>query len=1225
MAELSPDSRQPGELGPTVQAGKLTGRYSPGRVMFAGRYRLVREIGSGGMGVVWLAEDIATGEKRALKLFTPEFLRAKGNQAEAEAEMGQRLDHENIVRTHGFMLGEEEGAIVMDYVDGENLWHLPDRERRKCYDPPEVLPWTEQICAALHYAHTRKPEKVIHRDVKPQNILRDKATGTVKLGDFGISRVVQETILATRGTLLPQDQAALGAYTIGFASPEQVNKISPGRVADDVFSVGATLYWLLTGTECYTFEADAPNAAFTTVSQRRRMRELDATKIPKHWDRTIAACLAPNPDQRPKSVADIPLMLVGKLQPPKMPTRPTNTPKGVLAALALVAIVLSGVAAWFFLGAQETGRVNGLLQRVDAAREEGDALAAHELLQPESALLAKHYTLKREWNALQNQDFDWKVAVSPPDASVIFPGDATAKLENGVVKGLKIGRHPVMISHPGYRTESFDLPVGGREGLRDRVELERLRGTLRVDFAPADPAVSWTVRTEKAEAPGDPVERTGKAPETLTELPSGRYAITIRRPGWPDFTRSLDVGAERMAEARHIFQEAVLTVMSRQAGAEISFQPVGTGAEPVPLGVIGSTGGEARSRPIPTGTYQVIGRLRDYPEQTRTVSLEETSPPVEFNWSLGRIRLSANLPGAEIFEDGKSLGRLEDLAQPLERVSGPRTFRAEVAGLVAVDLRVEVREDEVIEAPPFHFAFSRVTFEGGPGEAEVYEGTRRLGRGLPLTLPVRRAGDRVVFRVEAAGYEPREMEVATLTGGEVSLPVNLTRIPEGWVTVSDLPKGAEVVLREVGSNRELERAVVMAGGDWKSKAYRPPLQVRVEARHGGHAPADSGILAVNAGSGANWIPAMKPNAYKYRFLTEPTGVLVSVNGSVKGTTGDDGVYESEWVKDAPKVTYTLSKSGYIPAAVTLEGAIGEVAVPVVPVDVPRPGRITNPAILEALEGPRVAPKVMLERKKESFTNSLGMKFVSVPGTDILMSIWETRVRDYAAYAKANPGVSMEWRGEDVERRLQGPDYPVVNVSVKDANAFCLWLSRKDGRNYRLPSYQEICAADRELPVRITEDLEVLYIPRTRPSPPQKEVVKALNYSPENSVPIPDNGQGNTDSERTSNFQDYLPELAHLGSGERTGGTGDKATIDLQNYLPESSLHKSGDRPGKTRKEVETGMGYNRVGEGKANFFGIFDLEENVQEWSQSDWLLPELEGCRWFGFRCVIDLNESPK
>lgn len=95
-------------------------------------------------------------------------------------------------------------------------------------------------------------------------------------------------------------------------------------------------------------------------------------------------------------------------------------------------------------------------------------------------------------------------------------------------------------------------------------------------------------------------------------------------------------------------------------------------------------------------------------------------------------------------------------------------------------------------------------------------------------------------------------------------------------------------------------------------------------------------------------------------------------------------------------------------------------------------------------------------KDAPFVNSLGMKFVPVPGTDTLMCIHETRRKDYAAYAEAVPGVDATWKNPLVEGKplVQGDDHPVVEVSWQDASAFCEWLSKKEGRTYRLPTQRE---------------------------------------------------------------------------------------------------------------------------------------------------------------------------
>jgi len=104
------------------------------------------------------------------------------------------------------------------------------------------------------------------------------------------------------------------------------------------------------------------------------------------------------------------------------------------------------------------------------------------------------------------------------------------------------------------------------------------------------------------------------------------------------------------------------------------------------------------------------------------------------------------------------------------------------------------------------------------------------------------------------------------------------------------------------------------------------------------------------------------------------------------------------------------------------------------------------------------PGAALAPRAVPFVNSLGMRFVPVPGIDAWFSVWQTRVKDYAVYAKANRGVDRKWKGLECPLSgggyRQGPDHPVANVSWEDAKAFCDWLSQKEGRTYRLPTDHE---------------------------------------------------------------------------------------------------------------------------------------------------------------------------
>ncbi|HEU4338936.1 MAG TPA: protein kinase [Planctomycetota bacterium] len=203
-----------------------------------GAYRVGREVGRGGMAVVYDAEDLRTGERVALKVLKPGSALDKSNISRfySEIESLQKLDHPNVVRVFG--VGEAAGHhfYAMQFIDGKGL----DRMVNECkQDLRRAVAWIRDVARALHSAHDRG---IVHRDVKPGNILVDRQ-GRAFLTDFGLAlrdRAVRVTLSGT----------TLG--TPNFMSPEQArgerNKLDRRT---DVYSLGATLYNLSTGRVPY--------------------------------------------------------------------------------------------------------------------------------------------------------------------------------------------------------------------------------------------------------------------------------------------------------------------------------------------------------------------------------------------------------------------------------------------------------------------------------------------------------------------------------------------------------------------------------------------------------------------------------------------------------------------------------------------------------------------------------------------------------------------------------------------------------------------------------------------------------------------------------------------------------------------------------------------------------------------------------------------------------------
>src|SRR5437763_4875196 len=148
---------------------------------------LIKILGRGGMGIVWLARDEELERHVALK-FLPDLIiqdRALLNELKRETRRSLELTHKNIVRIYDFVHDERSACISMEYIDGETLSNLRAEKEQKGFEPNQIAGWTSQLCDALDYAHNHA--KIIHRDLKPANLMVNQR-GDLKVSDFGIAR-----------------------------------------------------------------------------------------------------------------------------------------------------------------------------------------------------------------------------------------------------------------------------------------------------------------------------------------------------------------------------------------------------------------------------------------------------------------------------------------------------------------------------------------------------------------------------------------------------------------------------------------------------------------------------------------------------------------------------------------------------------------------------------------------------------------------------------------------------------------------------------------------------------------------------------------------------------------------------------------------------------------------------------------------------------------------------
>jgi len=260
--------------------------------LIAGRYRLERRLGSGGMSTVHLALDQRLERYVAIKLLAehladdPAFV----SRFQREAQAAAKLIHPNIVQVFDSGLDEQSGQhfIVMEYIEGRSCAEIL---RDQGWVPvQEAVSIVEQACEGLHYAHRHG---VIHRDVKPGNLLRS-AEGQVKLADFGIAKAAEQSSITQVGSVLG---------TAAYLSPEQARGQDAGPQAD-IYALGVVAYQLISGRLPY--EASSLSELVLLQQERPppRLDALVAGVTPQLAD-AVETALALDPAQRFASAAEM--------------------------------------------------------------------------------------------------------------------------------------------------------------------------------------------------------------------------------------------------------------------------------------------------------------------------------------------------------------------------------------------------------------------------------------------------------------------------------------------------------------------------------------------------------------------------------------------------------------------------------------------------------------------------------------------------------------------------------------------------------------------------------------------------------------------------------------------------------------------------------------------------------------------------------------------------------
>lgn len=257
-----------------------------------GDFRILREVGRGGMGVVYEAQQISLNRRVALKILRHAIADRDAMQRfQREAETVANLQHSNIVPI--FAVGEQDGQhyFAMQFIEGQSLADLQTKAETPL-DPMDIADWGLQTAEALAYSHERD---IIHRDVKPSNLIRDEQ-GKVWLTDFGLAKRLDDVQLSMTGAILG---------TPRYMSPEQASSMRrPVDHRTDIYSLGATLYELATGRPL--FDADTPHRALGQIISDDPVapRTIRPT-LPRDLETIITRCISKQASDRYTNATDL--------------------------------------------------------------------------------------------------------------------------------------------------------------------------------------------------------------------------------------------------------------------------------------------------------------------------------------------------------------------------------------------------------------------------------------------------------------------------------------------------------------------------------------------------------------------------------------------------------------------------------------------------------------------------------------------------------------------------------------------------------------------------------------------------------------------------------------------------------------------------------------------------------------------------------------------------------
>ena len=1112
----------------------------------AGCYVLRQAVETVGGEVVWFAHDEVLGKNVSLH-FIPEAVRGEARAMDAlraEIKRARQLIHPHILRVYDLIEESDWAAISMDHFEGESLATLLRRKDGDVYEPAEVKGWLGILCQTVEDAHKIQ---LVHRDLSPANVLL-QGGANVTVARFGISRLIKDALARTRGIGEPEPGVA-------YMSPQQLDGERP-TPADDVYSLGVLLYEALTGEPPFSGKDVVPQIRRKvppSIAERRVELKHAAGSIPAAWEKAIASCLQKLPEERPKSMSDLAARL--SLERKGAETLVAEKPSTITVPATSVRREQSTTPAPL-LSNEQPPTPASLPQKSSSPPPTQQAATtavpmitadqppAPTVTQPEKELAA---TAEKRPDNVPSRRWADRVAERRSSAHAAPPVPERAVRQTPLAKEVDVT--PELEDVAPNTFASFEPPRRGSFPLTwvAAAALLIAVGVYGMFFSGVD-------RVEDAATDG-PLSGSTDVPSDLTVVANtdSSTGMTPEPAALPDVDQpSAAVDPVSPAEQGSSASAPVILAAAKPPrGQERAGSPQKKNAaeqRETPA----QAGDAAPATPAETPSAE----SGDGSLASKAAALESARQAAEAaekeQQALTKQKEQAD---AAVAEAQKAFDAKSKAAAPILK-----------AAEEAVAAR-KAREDEMRDAEAAAQQAQQMAAEKARAAEEAKKALAAFEKENKDKLSAPQKAEADLKALQSALEEKRKIaEQTTEAAAAVAArrQANLAAMKRTEEELAAARMMAQKASEEAAARQAAERRKMV---ETEIAEARRAFEERMKQLESMLKGSETGVTAAPAPA----VPAKQPE------VTPPA----------PAPTPEPKI-ESAPPVATPKPATSAPAPAETPLAVSPKPAPAEPTTLVMKTDPSKPPATPTPAEKKGAGA------------QAGFENSLGMKFAAVETT--LFSIWQTRVKDFEAFAKATGLKSTLWKDPGFR---QGPDHPVVNVTWREATAFCKWLTVKEQKEGLITANQEY---------RLPTDLEwskAAGLPEETGKTPEARDMGVPDVYPWGTAWPPPPNSGNY-------------------TGEETG-----SDVAIKGY--------------------DDGFAWTApVGSFPPNKFGLFDMGGNVWQWCMDSWngegkakvlrggswyngalKLSLLSSCRVhaapdsstdnYGFRCVIASAESGK